>query len=215
MVGEVSLQTRSRRKDARSLELLDAASVIFGEKGYQHTKLEDIAAHAGVTRATLYLYYKNKEDIFRATVTSAVESRRVLIDELEAIRGRDAASDVKEALRLIHLALQVPRLARVHRLMILEPDTFSDLARVYKAQNTRMIEVLAAHISRGIDEGSFRRIDPARAARVAILPASASLFWIALQSTGRPDHLDPPFVPAEFLAYHRDLFVRGLTVDAG
>jgi len=51
-------------KDAKSTLILDAARKIFGEKGFHETRLEDIAAESGFSKASLYNYYADKEEIF-------------------------------------------------------------------------------------------------------------------------------------------------------
>ena len=57
-----------RRKDARPQELLAAALEQFVERGYAATRLEDVAKRAGVSKGTLYLYFTNKEELFKAVV---------------------------------------------------------------------------------------------------------------------------------------------------
>src|SRR3954462_9440261 len=57
-----------RRKEARPGEILDAALDCFAERGFAATRLEDVAARAGVTKGTAYLYYASKEDLFKAVV---------------------------------------------------------------------------------------------------------------------------------------------------
>jgi AcrR family transcriptional regulator len=60
---------RERRKDARPGELLEAALQLFVQKGYAATKVEDVAALAGVSKGTLFLYFPTKEDLFKAVVS--------------------------------------------------------------------------------------------------------------------------------------------------
>jgi len=55
-----------RRKAARRGEILAAAMKVFSEKGYDGTRMADIAAQASITKGTIYLYFSNKEDVFRA-----------------------------------------------------------------------------------------------------------------------------------------------------
>src|SRR3954471_19692340 len=59
---------RERRKEARPGELLDAALALFVEKGFTATRSEEVAARAGVSKGTLYLYYPSKEELFKAVV---------------------------------------------------------------------------------------------------------------------------------------------------
>jgi AcrR family transcriptional regulator len=60
MATEPSVRWR-RRKDARPGEILEAALDCFAERGFAATRLEDVAARAGVTKGTAYLYFKNKD----------------------------------------------------------------------------------------------------------------------------------------------------------
>src|SRR5215469_6498156 len=57
-----------RRKEARPAEILQAALACFKERGFAATRLEEVAARAGVTKGTIYLYYPSKEELFKAVV---------------------------------------------------------------------------------------------------------------------------------------------------
>ena len=61
---------RQRRKEARPHELLEAALELFVEKGFAGTRSEEVAARAGVSKGTLYLYFPSKEELFKAVVRS-------------------------------------------------------------------------------------------------------------------------------------------------
>ena len=63
---------RRRRKEARPGELLAAALELFVDKGYAATRLDDVAARAGVAKGTLYLYFDNKDALFRAVVEQGI-----------------------------------------------------------------------------------------------------------------------------------------------
>src|SRR5215813_6082104 len=66
-----------RRKEARPAELLVAALELFVERGYASTRLDDVAAKAGISKGTLYLYFANKEELFKAVVREALVARLV------------------------------------------------------------------------------------------------------------------------------------------
>lgn len=55
-------------------KILQAARVVFAEKGYYEARMEDIAERVGVSKRTLYLYFKNKEDLFKAICAAAPQS---------------------------------------------------------------------------------------------------------------------------------------------
>src|SRR5580692_1640777 len=61
-----------RRKDARPGEIVAASLACFAERGFAATRLEDVAKCAGVTKGTLYLYFPNKEELFKAVVRQTI-----------------------------------------------------------------------------------------------------------------------------------------------
>jgi AcrR family transcriptional regulator len=67
----------TRRKHARPEEITAAALESFVERGYAATRLEDVAARAGISKGTLYLYFANKEELFKAVVREALVARLV------------------------------------------------------------------------------------------------------------------------------------------
>jgi len=66
---------RSRRKEARPGELLDAALDLFVEKGFAATRVEEVAARAGVSKGTLFLYFPSKLELFKAVVRHNIAGR--------------------------------------------------------------------------------------------------------------------------------------------
>src|SRR6516225_6265770 len=68
----VHAQRWRRRKEARPGEILDAALACFAERGFAATRLDDVARRAGVTKGTLYLYFPNKEELFKAVVRHTI-----------------------------------------------------------------------------------------------------------------------------------------------
>ena len=57
-----------RRKEDRPGEIAEAAFAAFAEKGYTATRVDDVARRAGVSKGLMYLYYKTKEDLFKAVI---------------------------------------------------------------------------------------------------------------------------------------------------
>src|SRR4051812_32188046 len=61
-----------RRSEARPAEIVSAALDLFVEKGFAATKMEQIGVRAGVTKGTVYLYFRSKEDLFRAVLEESI-----------------------------------------------------------------------------------------------------------------------------------------------
>ncbi|GGA66191.1 hypothetical protein GCM10011507_17210 [Edaphobacter acidisoli] len=85
------VRTRTSRKSAdgkarvltafRRSEILAASTRVFGNKGFEATRMDDIAHEAGLAKGTLYLYFKSKDAIYKATVQHALAELRELTHE--------------------------------------------------------------------------------------------------------------------------------------
>src|SRR3954454_16220724 len=81
-----------RRKADRPAEIVNAALDLFAERGFAATRMDDVAARAGVTKGTVYLYFKTKDELFKALV------RTELLPNIAAV---EAAADTGPAADLI------------------------------------------------------------------------------------------------------------------
>ncbi|HVL58280.1 MAG TPA: TetR/AcrR family transcriptional regulator, partial [Burkholderiaceae bacterium] len=160
-----------RRKESRPAELLDAALELFVERGYAATRLDDVAARAGVSKGTLYLYYANKEELFRAVVTETI------VPLIERFRDDVERSDAP-ASELLQRFFQEwwaqfgsTRLAGIAKLIIAEAGNFPEVARFfYDAVVRPNMALLATIVQRGVDRSEFRDVDVAAAVHVWMAP---------------------------------------------
>ncbi|MEE2764028.1 MAG: helix-turn-helix domain-containing protein [Pseudomonadota bacterium] len=72
---------REREKQARYDAILDAAELVFSEKGYERTSMDDIARTASLSRALLYVYFKDKAAIQRGIMLRAGQSLAAHFEE--------------------------------------------------------------------------------------------------------------------------------------
>ena len=150
-----------RRKEARPDEIVDAALVVFAEKGFAAAKLDDISRRAGISKATLYLYFDTKEEIFRAVARTAVAS---LLKALETqAKGADAPF-AELAPKLLERAAELMKGGRVPaiaRMVIGESRNFPDLARIWHDDVvTSIIGIITGIIARAQTRGEVAPGDP-------------------------------------------------------
>lgn len=87
-------------RDAKSNLILDAACKVFAEKGYHETRLDDIAAAAGFSKASLYNYYEDKETLFLSLVIRMHE-RIIEVLKKEIQPERALTDNLSSMLRII------------------------------------------------------------------------------------------------------------------
>ena len=154
-----NVAVRQRRKQERPQELLDAARDLFVEKGFAATRTEAVAARAGVSKGTLYLYYPSKEELLKAVVRHNVVSK--IAQGAEIIRQFEGNTSelLAMVLRLWWKLVGEAPASGIVKLMMSEVRNFPDIAQFYVDEvimpSDRMI---AAIVQRGIDSGEFRRV---------------------------------------------------------
>ena len=120
-----------RRAEDRPREICAAALEVFAEKGFAAAKLDEIARRAGVSKGTLYLYFKDKEQLFRAVVRDAVvpNVERARSDLIQT--GMPFADLVRMFLaHFVAMTERVP-VGAVAKMVISESRNFPELAKVW------------------------------------------------------------------------------------
>jgi AcrR family transcriptional regulator len=200
-------QRWKRRKEARPAELLDAAISVFAEKGFAAARLDDIAARAGVSKGTIYLYYDSKEAILRALIKAIPVARVESIAQLAAADAGPADATLRKALQLIGAAMRDPMLIQFPRLVIGESGNFPWIAETYRQEViSRGIAIFSGIIGKGIEERRFRAVDPRHAAFAAMAP----MLFVAIWRTTFERFDDAPLEAQGFIDQHIETFVRGL-----
>jgi len=195
-----------RRKEARPEEILAAALASFAERGFAATRLEDVAARAGISKGTLYLYFGGKEKLFEAVV------RATLLPNLERIEALTATFEGPSAQLLERLLVTIAgvvsaRMGAIPKLVIAEAGNFPDLARFYLDEVVRRgLRLIATILRRGIERGEFRPVDVDHTVFCVIAPMLIAALW----KNSLEPHDDAPLDAQALARAHLDLLLRGL-----
>lgn len=93
------------RDPARVERIIETAAELFGEFGYTEVRMEDIATRAGVAKGTLYLYYKDKDDLYLALILQRMTHlfERTQVKAAEAVApATKLVNVVREAVDYFH-----------------------------------------------------------------------------------------------------------------
>jgi len=167
-----------RRKEDRPQEIADAAFKMFAEKGYAATRIDDVAKRAGVSKGLTYLYYKTKEDLFKAVV------KNVVIRRVDSLIGNVESTELssEEFLRgpLLDFMKKVPGspIAIVIRLLISEGPRHPDLVNYYYENVVaRGLGAIRQFVARGVERGEFRREALDHQPHLFLAPMMLSMIW--------------------------------------
>jgi AcrR family transcriptional regulator len=196
-----------RRKEARPQELLAAAVDLFVERGFASTRLEDVARRAGVSKGTLYLYFANKEELFKAVVRDSIIP---VIGDAEASIAEFEGHSADLLRKVIHDWWQrvgATKASGIIKLVTAEAGNFPDLACFYQDEViTRGTRMISSMLERAIQRGEFRPIDVNLMTQVMIAPMLMLITW--KHSVGPCDRAE--LDPQAFLDTFLDMTLQGL-----
>jgi len=177
-----------RRKEERPQEITEAALAAFAEKGYAATRVDDVAKRAGVSKGLLYLYFKTKEELFKAVVRSFVVPK---IDALVAIIDSSELSS-EEFLRgpFLDFVKTLPGspVSVLIRLMIAEGPKHPDLLQYYWDKVvSRGLAAITELLERGVENGEFQRSIVNDLPHLFVMPVVFSVVFKSLFEKQCPD----------------------------
>ncbi|HET6568795.1 MAG TPA: TetR/AcrR family transcriptional regulator [Rhodothermales bacterium] len=165
-----------RRPEERPDEILDAALDEFGKSGLAGTRMEDVARRAGLSKGALYLYFKTKDDLFRAVVRRTIEEHALVVSE--AAVGETATKKLRALIPVLWSRLRCQSFSTIYRLIYAELHNFPDLTRFYAEEIAgHTTRIIADVLREGVERGEFREMDPYVAARMLVALTVKNATW--------------------------------------
>ena len=199
-----------RRAEDRPTEICAAALEVFAEKGFAAAKLDEIAKRAGVSKGTLYLYFQDKADLFRAVIRDTVAPRVAAVRELADKLELPFAQVVP--LFFANFAEMTARLpvGAVAKIVIGESRNFPDLAKIWHDQvASGALSALEALIERAQDHGEVRTGDARLMAFSLMGPMLMGVLWKATLEPAGGQPLDM----AKLAAQHGETVLAGMLTE--
>jgi AcrR family transcriptional regulator len=147
-------KSQTRRKDSRPSEIRSAALRVFAERGFGGASIDEIAQRAGLVKGSIYRYYLNKEELFRAVVESIGVTSIAKVDSV-------TSCELTERVVSAASALSEPDVLKIARLLLVEAHTFPDLSRGWQQRVVApLIESVTEWVEQGQARGEIRPGDP-------------------------------------------------------
>jgi TetR/AcrR family transcriptional regulator len=203
---------RERRKEARPGELLDAALDLFVEKGFAATRSEEVAARAGVSKGTLFLYFPSKEELLKAVVRQNISGRFSEWNAgFENFEG-DSAAMLSHCMNVWWDRVGATKASGITKLMMSEAKNFPDIAAFYQQEVIEPGQVLIRRIlQRGIDRGEFKPMDLDYA--IFSLIAPMSYLMLAKHSSSVCVRASLDLDPKKYIASQLRTILYGLSTN--
>ena len=201
---------RERRKEARPGELLDAALDLFVEKGFSATRVDEVAARAGVSKGTLFLYFQSKEDLFKAVVRRNIANNFPRWQE-EFLTFEGTSSDMlRYAMTSWWERIGKTRASGITKLVMSEAQNFPEIASFYQEEVIQPGNVMIRRIlARGVQSGEFREMDLDQAVHLIVAPMIFLMMW--KHSMGACAASAKIVDPEQFIHMQVDVLLHGMT----
>ena len=157
-----------------------AARKVFAREGFDGTTIADIAREAGVAAGTVYLYYASKIDLFAALNAQLYDVINTALREADA--PPDLVGGTRARVRAVFRACSRDR--DLLRLIFLNPDPRTEVARRMKHADEQRLRPLAELFSGGMTAGLVRKEDPTLLARLVTGAVTIGLYQCFVQSDG-------------------------------
>lgn len=197
-----------RQPEQRPDAIINAAFEEFTTKGYAETRLDDVATRAGISKGLVYVYFKTKEELFKAVVRAFIVPRfEALIESLESsplsaeeiIRGPllDTAKDFATSSKRF-----------IVRLLVAEGPKHPDLTEFYHREViSRGMRLFSGVLAKGVRAGDFEASALEEFPQLFAAPMLMALIWDSL--FGRQHPLDT----GRLLDAHVDIILRAIKSD--
>ena len=174
--------------EERKSQILNAAEDVFTKKGFDEARMDDIAGETGLSKGSLYNYFKSKDDLILAILDRIFQREFKIFESLDlaSVSATDAiwsfaettSKDVKMMMRLLPITYEFMGLAFRNKLV----------QKAFKTYFNHYMDILVPIIQHGIDSGEFR---PADAKEVALamgaIMEGTLLLWVYDKSLVDPE----------------------------
>jgi TetR/AcrR family transcriptional regulator len=176
-------ERRGREKEQRRIDIIDAAERVFFSKGWRTATMDDVAESVELSKATLYLYFKNKEELYAAILVRG----SVLLHEMfeTAIQTHDTGIEQVRAIGRAYIAFHDRHRDYYDAMMYFESkdlDTCDDCTYAQQCDEYRdlVMGLVATGVRNGIDDGTLRSdLDPMKTAVLLWAQSSGVLRVVA------------------------------------
>ena len=165
--------------EERKDQIMNAAEEVFSHKGFSDARMDDIAEETGLSKGTLYLYYKSKDDLIIAILDRIFQREFRTFENLDiaSTSATDAiwaftettSNDVKMMMRLLPITYEFMGLAFRNKLV----------QKAFKTYFNRFMDILVPIIQHGIDSGEFCQADAKEVAlAMGAIMEGTLLLWV-------------------------------------
>ena len=165
-------ERKERERKRRRQQIMVAAKRVFSENGFNKATMEDIAKEAELSPGTLYLYFKNKDELYASLTLRVLQYMNIRLNQIEGEDKQTTAERIQSLKKALMDVYEFDPLSLINMFHLQSSETLnnlsSELIADIKDLSTKSIRAVASIFESGIKEGAFIDKHPV---------ALADIFW--------------------------------------
>ncbi|RTZ99162.1 MAG: TetR/AcrR family transcriptional regulator [Deltaproteobacteria bacterium] len=208
-------ERKAREKERRRQQIIVAAKRVFSKKGFNKATMEDIAAEAELSPGTLYLYFKNKEELYASLSLRILQYLRIRVEHVHKEAGPDPQEKLEALIEAMYDVYDFDPLTIINMFHLQSSETLKNLSpellEQIKKLSRQSIGDMARIFEEGIEKGRFIKAHPMALSDILWSLFSGVILWEASKNA---INQDKDYLK-ETLKVAFDLFRRGVGADKG
>jgi AcrR family transcriptional regulator len=204
-------ERRERERERRRQQIMVAAKRVFTDKGFSKATMEDIAKEAELSPGTLYLYFKNKDELYASLSLRILQYLMIRLEHVSAEPFTDAAQRLNALKDAMYDVYEFDPLILINMFHMQSSETLknlsSDLLGQIETLSRNSLSVMADIFAEGIREKRFVDQQPQAVADTLWSLFSGIVLW---ETTKRVIHQDGDYLKETFDTAF-EIFSRGIT----
>jgi AcrR family transcriptional regulator len=203
-------ERKEREKERRRQQIIVAAKRVFSKKGFNKATMEDIANESELSPGTLYLYFKNKEELYASLSLRILYFQNIRVEQVIAEADADPISKLKQLMDAMFDVYEFDPLVIINMFQLQSSETLKNLSEELlseiKATNHHVLNNVAGIFREGIEKGVFIDKHPVALADIFLSTFGGIVLWEASKTAidQKKDFLKPTLR----LAF--ELFLNGI-----
>ncbi len=206
-------ERKAREKERRRQQIIVAAKRVFSQKGFNKATMEDIAAEAELSPGTLYLYFKNKEELYASLSLRILQYLRIRVEHVHKEAGPGPQEKLEALIEAMYDVYDFDPLTIINMFHLQSSETLKNLSpellEQIKTLSRQSIGDMARIFEDGIEKGQFMKAHPMALSDILWSLFSGVILW---EASKKVINQDKDYLK-ETLKIAFNLFNRGVQAD--
>jgi AcrR family transcriptional regulator len=175
-------ERKEREKERRRQQIMVAAKRVFSEKGFSKATMEDIAQEAELSPGTLYLYFKNKEELYASLSLRILQYLLLRIEHVNAVKGAGPEEKLKQLMEAMFDVYEFDPLIIINMFHLQSSETLKNLSPLLleeiKELSGKSMGAISQIFKEGVAQGIFIKHHPMALADTFWSVFSGVILWL-------------------------------------